>query len=181
ETEPGHWVEVPTSLHQPDGLISTETTHFSNWVAGWRPTAWSLDWTPPAVSEFTGAATYSYPIDVPPGRNGLQPSLALSYSSSALNGAIRRVSMGTIATGWSLSDINITRSKIETEAGEVPEYRNQFRLNINGTGYRLVQGETNGGRITFYVEDAPQIRVYNYGGLKWNGNVNHHNYWIVRT
>src|SRR5688572_22897027 len=47
------------------------------------------------VTESQGSASYSHPIVVPAGRNGMAPSLALSYSSS---GALR----GGIAVGWSL-------------------------------------------------------------------------------
>jgi hypothetical protein len=38
---------------------------------------------------FTGRATTSIPIVVPPGRKGLQPALALAYSSSSRNGIDR--------------------------------------------------------------------------------------------
>jgi RHS repeat-associated protein len=42
----------------------------------------------------SGAATYSVPLAVPPGRAGVQPGLALSYSSAAGN--------GPAGLGWSL-------------------------------------------------------------------------------
>ena len=51
---------------------------------------------PPAASTtesfqpdlFTGRATTGIPIAVPPGRKGVQPSLALGYSSSSRNGGM---------------------------------------------------------------------------------------------
>ncbi len=46
----------------------------------------------------TGSLQYSYPITVPPGRQGMQPELALSYDSA---GSI----YGTVAAGWSLSGL----------------------------------------------------------------------------
>lgn len=49
-----------------------------------------------SVSTQTGALNYSYPITVPPGRNGMAPHLSLTYSSQA-------PIYGTIATGWALS------------------------------------------------------------------------------
>ena len=47
------------------------------------------------VSMQTGAMQYSYPITVPPGRNGMQPHLELTYSSQA-------PIYGGIAAGWEL-------------------------------------------------------------------------------
>ncbi len=54
-----------------------------------------------SVSTETGALQYSYPIAVPPGRLGMQPSLALTYSSQG-------ATYGGIAAGWSLSIPEIT-------------------------------------------------------------------------
>ena len=52
----------------------------------------------------SGAFTYSLSIDVPPGRAGMTPSLALNYSSGAFR------TEGDIAAGWTLNLPVITRS-----------------------------------------------------------------------
>ena len=49
-----------------------------------------------SVSTQTGQLSYAYPIQLPPGRAGMVPHVALNYSSQA-------PIYGTIASGWSLS------------------------------------------------------------------------------
>jgi hypothetical protein len=48
----------------------------------------------PDTSLFTGSARTTIPIEVPPGRNGIQPNLAFRYNSSQSN--------GWLGVGWSL-------------------------------------------------------------------------------
>lgn len=55
----------------------------------------------------SGAAHYTIPITVPPGRQGLQPKLSLSYSS-------RNPIRGGIAAGWALST---PRIELDTSQG----------------------------------------------------------------
>ncbi len=69
-----------------------------------------------SVSTQTGALRYSYPIRVPPGRNGMVPQLALSYSSQA-------PIYGGLAAGWSLSIPEIredtSQGRLRTHSPEV--------------------------------------------------------------
>ena len=65
--------------------------------------------SPPGATN-TGEARLSYPIDVPAGRGGVQPDLALGYNSGAAN--------SWIGQGWDLSAPAIT---VDTRWG-VPRY-----------------------------------------------------------
>ena len=149
KTDPTLWHDVPLTVYQEDGLISADVLHFSNWAAGVRPQRWNPTWSPPSVSAFSGAATYSYPIEVPPGRNGLQPNVALSYNSRAVDGLIHDPERGAIGTGWSLAEIKIVRVgvKLRFDAGNLPEtyHPDKFRLVFNGSGHELYPvGSTSG-------------------------------------
>jgi hypothetical protein len=82
------------------------------------------DATPPfemgeySVSEKSGASTYGYAVTVPPGRQGMQPQLALSYSSQA---PLR----GGIAAGWSL-DLPVIRLDVSGGLDAPPRYVASF-------------------------------------------------------
>lgn len=82
------------------------------------------DW---GVAEQTGAATYRIPITVPPGRSGMAPKLALSYSSRA---PLR----GGIAAGWSLDLPSIQR---DTSGGTLGEER--YAASLGGASGRLIK------------------------------------------
>jgi YD repeat-containing protein len=78
---------------------------------------------------FTGRATLSLPVPVPPGRKGVQPALALSYSSSGRN--------GWLGAGWNLELGAIERS---TKNG-VPSYTDAdtFTISFQGTASDLIK------------------------------------------
>lgn len=57
----------------------------------------------PQADSSTGALTYTYPITVPPGRNGMQPNLTLSYNNQAFQ------QNGPFGYGWSINIPYISR------------------------------------------------------------------------
>lgn len=79
-----------------------------------------------------GVATFSVPIAVAPGRNGVQPSFNLSYSSSGGN--------GVVGIGWSIGAPMISR---QTDRG-LPQYIDRSAWHaqedrfIDGAGNELV-------------------------------------------
>jgi RHS repeat-associated protein len=80
---------------------------------GGTPTATSL--APSAtwqVSPHTGDFTWSYPLRVPPAPGGLEPSLALSYRSSTVDGRTSATNNqpSWVGEGWDLSPGFIERS-----------------------------------------------------------------------
>jgi hypothetical protein len=85
-----------------------------------------------AVSQ-TGALTYQYPIEVPPGRNSMQPSIALSYNSQ---GSI----YGGIAAHWSLSGIPLIEE--DTSGGRLD-------------GIKRFQSSMSGNRPLVAVDECP--------------------------
>ena len=64
----------------------------------------------PPTANNMGTANLSYPIEIPAGRQGMQPNLTLTYSSSGGN--------GWLGVGW---DISIPSITVETRWG-VPRY-----------------------------------------------------------
>jgi RHS repeat-associated protein len=186
EANPDIWIEVPLDVYQSDGLLSAEVMHFSNWAAGVRPERWNPSWTPPTVSTFSGAVTYNYPLELPPGRRGLQPAVSLSYSSRALDGRIRDGESGPIGDGWSIGEISVVRVGVELSNDANTRrtiHPDKFRLVFNGTGHELfpVAGAntTLDATVRYTVKDAPGYyleRNYDASAPNTDGI-----YWILIT
>ena len=82
------------------------------------------DW---GVAGQRGAATYTYRIAVPPGRHGLEPELALRYSS-------RSPLRGGIAAGWTLDVPSIA---LDHSLGR--ESKTYYRASLGDASGRLVE------------------------------------------
>lgn len=82
----------------------------------------------------TGTGNFSIPIEVPPGRNGLQPQLTMTYSTGSGN--------GPFGLGWNLNLPSISR---KTSQG-IPRYQDQDTFVLSGAeDLVLVKEETADG------------------------------------
>ena len=87
----------------------------------------------PPTANNSGTANLSYPIEIPAGRQGMQPNLALTYSSSGGN--------GWLGVGW---DISIPSITVETRWG-VPRYDQSKESEVYVyEGEQLVTKDGNG-------------------------------------
>ena len=87
----------------------------------------------PPTANNSGTANMSYPIEIPAGRQGMQPNLALTYNSSGGN--------GWLGVGW---DISIPSITVETRWG-VPRYDSDEESEVYVyEGEQLVSKDANG-------------------------------------
>jgi len=96
-----------------------------------------------------GAATYSIPIDVPPGVNGLNPNIALVYSSMG--------GPGVAGYGWQISGISaITRtSQTFYQDGQ------SFGVNLDSNDRFALDGQRLVATSGTYGSDGSQYRTEN--------------------
>jgi len=105
DEETRKWVPVPDSRFDPETNTLTATiSHFSYYGENADPTFMG----PGKVMNYqtdlhTGAATYSYPIEVPPGVAGFQPEINLTYNSAGVDEMKNKKDVGSwVGIGWSL-------------------------------------------------------------------------------
>ena len=145
-------VEVDTINHE----IVSLTTHFTDFInellkapempetQAFVPTVMSdleavspmdgLTTIQPPTANNNGTANLTYPLVIPAGRGGMQPNLALTYSSSGGN--------GWLGVGW---DIPIPAITLDTRWG-VPRYDTNYETEIYLlNGEQLVAKDSTGG------------------------------------
>ncbi|MCO7224749.1 fibronectin type III domain-containing protein [Pleionea sp. CnH1-48] len=117
-----------------------------------------------------GAATYSIPIAVPPGRNGMQPSVSLNYSSRSGN--------GVAGMGWNLNAAQLISRCDATFASDGFTKKVSFsettdRLCLGGEKLKLDKDSSvsygKGGAI-YRLETNPRTIVKQYNDLNTNSS-----------
>ena len=110
------WEALPSSIDPETKTLKGITSHFSvfdmglnQWQASHVPTVDSFQ-----VSNFTGAGTFSLPIEVPAGPGGLQPSLTLSYNSQVVDQSTTVTQASWVGMGWTLETGSIEIDAADT-------------------------------------------------------------------
>lgn len=107
----------------------------------------------------TGEFTYTLPIAVPPGRAGMQPSLALTYGSRGGN--------DLAGVGWSLAGLSEIRRCGRTLAteGEVDgvDFDATDRFCLDGQKLIAVSGFYGGDGTEYRTERDPFARIVSHG------------------
>ena len=129
----------------------------------------------------TGAARYSIPLDLPPGTNGLAPSLALTYDSRSGNGllgvgfhltglsTIRRCSstlaqdgrIAAVALDWP-DRFCLDGQRLRLTAGSYGSAGSQYQTEVETFARVTAVGTAGAGPASFRVERRDGL-IYEYG------------------
>jgi RHS repeat-associated protein len=154
----GKWTQLPKVSGRPDRTVG-QTTHFTDFIAAtvkmpehpgaqqFNPNtmkdvkvaepAAGITLIQPPQANSKGSANLGYPIETPPGRNGIGPSLALTYDSDRVN------ANGWLGVGW---DLKLSSIEIDTRFG-VPKYDVNDVYMLDGAMLKATTGGTYVKRI----------------------------------
>ncbi len=112
-----------------------------------------------SLSVDQGVATYSIPIEVPPGTAGMAPEISLNYSSQSGN--------GIAGVGWSLGGLSVIHRCPQTLAQDNRIDGISFDLNdrfcIDGQRLISVRGADGGDGTEYRTEVDGYSRIVSYG------------------
>ena len=156
------WVPVPSSKYDNETMVLTATVnHFSQYGEQANPTISGPGRiTDAQVSLSQGTATFSYPIEVPPGPGGFQPKIELTYNSGVADEMKNKRAVGSwVGIGWTLDLGGIVYDQDS----------DKYYLNVNGVSSQLVKdksGVYHTVRESFYkiTRDGQTWHVYGPDG-----------------
>lgn len=161
-----------------------------DWSA--TPLSSSAKWD---VSAQTGAFTWSYPMRVPPSASGLEPELALSYSSASVDGRVASTNNQSswVGDGWDLwsgyierkyvacqDDMDGDANNASHKTGDLCWSDDNATLVFHGSALDLVK---DGASETWRpkADDGTRIEHFTPGATQaWNDD-NDGEYWVVTT
>jgi YD repeat-containing protein len=144
DEDEGQWISITTHVDLDQDRLSAQVDHLTDfdidiqsWQAARLPSMEAFQ-----VAEFTGAATYALPIQVPAGPGGLQPELSLSYNSQIADSATANTQASWVGMGWSLDTGYIERDMNGTNDFQDDDV---FYLVVGGVSSLLIPAEGDNG------------------------------------
>src|SRR5216684_1902274 len=130
------------------------------------PTVFTGQNAAPRVDGASGALTQTIPIDTPPGRNGLQPSLALTYNSQDGEDSI-------VGYGWSVSIpyIQLLNKTGSQNLYNVPHFTSsidgELATSSNGTTTQTFVARIDDGHFNSYSLTNNVWTMYDKNGTRY--------------
>ena len=151
-----------TVLLTPHSTLTTQTPNdASNFIDTVAPSSQLIGTLEGQAGVSGGASTYHIPIQLPPGRAGMQPEVSLNYSSRSGN--------GIAGMGWSLSaSSSITRcAATYAQDGFIqnPQYNSNDRLCLDGQRLINTSGSYGSSGTEYRTEIDSFVRVTQSGSL----------------
>ena len=106
-----------------------------------------------------GSSNYQVPIQVPPGVNGLVPSLSVNYNSGSSNGLL---GYGVNLTGISFISRG-ANSFIQDGNSKKVDYNTSDALYLGGSRLILVSGTYGAANSEYRLDNSNKVRVILYG------------------
>jgi YD repeat-containing protein len=161
------WSPTATTTVSFDGLVSWSKKGATDPILD-QPLAGQVGNHDPTVGQLKGkagvsggAASYTVPIVIPPGRNQIEPDVALQYSSRAGN--------AIAGMGWSLSSASSIRRCSATQAqdgfAKSITFGSDDRLCLDGQRLQLLSGTYGASGAVYATELDSFARVTQSGSL----------------
>jgi RHS repeat-associated protein/uncharacterized repeat protein (TIGR01451 family) len=183
------WVALTTAVNQVDDRATAVVDHFSSfrWIisgspGGPPPIGATLPSGAAGSDLFTGAASFAFPLVVPPGTAGVQPNLGLVYSSRLADDLFDRQA-GVAGWGVELTVPYIGREAegYMTGAARAPDdvLNDTYYLVLGGKRARLVNEP---GTSHYWLAQDQRWRVERHSGGECEQVAQTDcDYWIVTT
>ncbi|NJM39477.1 MAG: hypothetical protein HC853_01240, partial [Anaerolineae bacterium] len=184
--------DIAAEFDPETGLLTASLNHFSDYTISFSkpaaPEPWKFNVNGGQVGLFRGAVSYQYPINVPAMQDGLQPNIALQYSSASASSKAGHESGNgvgwVVGTGWSMDVPRITRwaksqwaltihyqenwDKCKWGLGCIPYVKTQtyddFTLTLNGQSVPLIRKDSTQAFGDYVTEDYSPLRIMRCNG-----------------
>jgi len=146
------WVLVPGSRYDPETkTLTASVDHFTYFgEMGEAIISGPGNILAAQVGLHSGAAMYSYPIELPPGFGGFQPKIELSYNSSVVSEMKNKLDVGSwVGMGWTLH-----MGRINYDVGP-----DEYSIDFGGGRYRLVKDTTSPTSNTYHTVPETFYRI----------------------